>query len=108
MGTNPFRRRLLRLAVTAAVVPVALLPFASASASSSAAAAAPSFTKIEGAAADAAGLQPTVDAYRALLGEPNNGSTPGSQPAGRRAFRSSASRPPPRCTRCGSPPATRR
>ena len=46
MGTNPFRRRLLRLAVTAAVVPVALLPFASASASSSAAAAAPSFTKI--------------------------------------------------------------
>ncbi|MFC7532926.1 hypothetical protein [Actinoplanes sp. GCM10030250] len=76
------RRRLLKLAVTAAVVPAALLPLASAPAS--AAAVAPSFTKIEGAAANAAGLQPTVDAYRALLGQPNNGSTPGSQPAGRR------------------------
>lgn len=81
MRTNPIRRRLLQLAVTAAVVPVALLPFGSVSPAS---AAAPSFTKIEGAAADAAGLQPTVDAYRALLGEPNNGSAPGSQPAGRR------------------------
>ncbi|MEU8611978.1 hypothetical protein AB0C29_28730 [Actinoplanes sp. NPDC048791] len=87
MRTNPFRRRLLQLAATAAVVPVALLPFGPATAAPSAAAAsvaAPSFTKIEGAASDAAGLQPTVDAYRALLGEPNNGSAPGSQPAGRR------------------------
>jgi len=85
MRTNPFRRRLLQLAATAAVVPVALLPFGPATAAPSAASfAAPSFTKIEGAASDAAGLQPTVDAYRALLGEPNNGSAPGSQPAGRR------------------------
>ena len=87
MRTNPFRRRLLQLAATAAVVPVALLPFGPATAAPSAAAAsfaAPSFTRIEGAASDAAGLQPTVDAYRALLGEPNNGSAPGSQPAGRR------------------------
>jgi hypothetical protein len=43
-----------------------------------------SFTKIQGAAGNAAGLQGTVDAYRALLGEPNNGGTPGSQAAGRR------------------------
>ncbi|MEU8233151.1 hypothetical protein AB0C12_26530 [Actinoplanes sp. NPDC048967] len=87
MRTNPFRRRLLQLAATAAVVPVALLPLGPATAAPSAAAdsfAAPSFTKIEGAASDAAGLQPTVDAYRALLGEPNNGSAPGTQPAGRR------------------------
>ncbi len=86
MRTNPLRRRLLKLAVTAAVVPAAFLPFASApaTAASGEAAAAASFTRIEGAANDAAGLQPTVDAYRALLGEPNNGSTPGSQPAGRR------------------------
>ncbi|MEV8504856.1 hypothetical protein AB0368_08500 [Actinoplanes sp. NPDC051475] len=81
MRTNPLRRRLFRLAVTAAAVPATLLPLAATPAS---AAAAPTFTKIEGAAADAAGLQPTVDAYRSLLGDPNNGSTPGSQPAGRR------------------------
>jgi hypothetical protein len=80
MPSNPLRRRLLQLAVTAVAVPAALLPLSAAPA----AAAAPSFTRIEGAAADAAGLQPTVDAYRALLGEPNNGSTLGSQPAGRR------------------------
>ena len=82
-STKPLRRRLLELAVTATAVPAALLPLASAPAAAGAAAA-PSFPKIEGAAADAAGLQATVDAYRALLGQPNNGSAPGSQPAGRR------------------------
>jgi len=84
MSTNHFRRRLLKLAVAAVAVPVALLPYASASASASSPAAAPSFTKVEGAAADAAGLQATVDLYRTLLGDPNNGSAVGSQPAGRR------------------------
>ena len=34
--------------------------------------------------ADAASIQGTVDAYRAALGNPNNGNTPGSQPGGRR------------------------
>ena len=84
MRTNPFRRRLLQLAVSVAVVPAALLPLTANPAAAGAAAAAATFTKVEGAAADAAGLQPTVDLYRTLLGEPNNGSTPGSQPAGRR------------------------
>ncbi|MGH8574081.1 MAG: hypothetical protein ACREX8_16130, partial [Gammaproteobacteria bacterium] len=64
-----------------AVPALALVPAAHASAD---AAAPPSFTKIQGAAGSAAGLQPTVDAYRALLGEPDNRSTPGSQSAGRR------------------------
>lgn len=36
------------------------------------------------AGADAASIQGTVDAFRATLGEPNNGNTPGSQPGGRR------------------------
>ena len=81
MRTTSFRRRLLRLTAAAAAAPIALLSLASAPAG---AAAAPSFTKIEGAAADAAGLQATVDVYRTLLGDTNNGSTPGSQPAGRR------------------------
>jgi len=82
MRTNPLRRRLLQLAVSAVALPAALLPLTANPAA--AAAAAPTFTRIEGAAADAAGLQPTVDLYRTLLGDPNNGSTPGSQPAGRR------------------------
>ncbi|MEV4641720.1 hypothetical protein AB0J80_30690 [Actinoplanes sp. NPDC049548] len=82
MRTNLLRRRLTRLAVTAAAVPVTLLPLSAAPAAS--AAAAPTFTRIDGAAADAAGLKPTVDAFRGLLGNPDNGSTPGSQPAGRR------------------------
>jgi hypothetical protein len=34
--------------------------------------------------ADAAAIQDTVDAFRAQLGEPNNGNTPGSQLGGRR------------------------
>lgn len=73
-------RRLATGAVVLALPVLALIPAAQASA----AAAQPSFTKIQGAASDAAGLQPTVDAYRALLGNPNNGDTPGSQAAGRR------------------------
>ncbi|HEX8345066.1 MAG TPA: hypothetical protein VF657_10015 [Actinoplanes sp.] len=88
MRTNPIRRRLLKLAATVAVVPAVLLPMTAASAAPSgadaAAVAVPTFTKVEGAAGTAAGLQPTVDLYRTLLGEPNNGSAPGSQPAGRR------------------------
>ena len=79
MYTSTIRRRLATLTVaTAAAVPAALLPL------TAPASAAASFTRIEGAAANAAGLQPTVNAYRALLGEPNNGSALGSQPAGRR------------------------
>jgi hypothetical protein len=46
-------------------------------------ASAASFTKIQGAAGGAAGLQGTVDAYRSLLGA-DNGSTPGSVGSGRR------------------------
>ena len=42
-----------------------------------------SFTKIEGAAADVAGLTPTVTAFRGLLGEPDNRSNPPAA-AGRR------------------------
>jgi hypothetical protein len=91
MRTTSFRRLIGLIAVAAVTLPAALLPVASsASAAGSAtgtatgsAAAGPSFTKIEGAAADAAGLQGTVNAFRALLGD-DNGSKPGSQPAGRR------------------------
>ncbi len=42
-----------------------------------------SYTKIEGAAGDVAGLTPTVTAFRGLLGEPDNGSNPPAN-AGRR------------------------
>jgi len=41
------------------------------------------FTKVSGVSADAAGLTATVDRYRALLGDPNNGSNPPAA-AGRR------------------------
>ena len=71
-------RRLLALAAATAVVPALALPL------SAPAAAAPAVTKIEGTAGSAAALTPTVDAYRTLLGNPNNGSALGSQPAGRR------------------------
>jgi hypothetical protein len=85
MRTSSLRRRLIGLtAVAAAALPAALMPFTAASAAGASAAAAASFTKIEGAASSAAGLLPTVDAFRALLGQPDNGSAPGSQPAGRR------------------------
>ena len=72
--------RVLGLALAAATVagPVVLLtPPASAAETGS-------FTKIQGAAGNAAGLQPTVDAYRALLGGADNGNTPGSVGSGRR------------------------
>lgn len=36
------------------------------------------------AGSDAASIADTVDAFRAQLGDPNNGNTPGSQPTGRR------------------------
>jgi hypothetical protein len=65
----------LALALPAIAVPLITMGTASA---------AISVTKIEGTATDAAGLATTVDAYRALLGAPNNGSALGSQPAGRR------------------------
>jgi len=39
---------------------------------------------LSGAGADAAAIQATVDAFRAALGDPDNGSAPGSQGAGRR------------------------
>ncbi|MDP9792100.1 hypothetical protein J2S43_000612 [Catenuloplanes nepalensis] len=72
-------RRLAVIAVTAGAVTAALLPVAG-----PASAAPASFTKIQGAASNAAGLQGTVAAYRLLLGDPNNGSLLGTQPAGRR------------------------
>lgn len=59
-------RRLAAGAAVLALPLLALVPTAQASAT-----AAPSFTKIQGAAGNAAGLQPTVDAYRALLGNPH-------------------------------------
>lgn len=76
------RRALRRVATSAAAI--ALPALALAPLATPASAAAPSFTKIQGAAANPAGLQGTVNAYRAVLGNPDNGSTPGSQPAGRR------------------------
>lgn len=73
------RRRLIGLfAAVAAAATAGLVPLASP------ASAAVAVTKIEGTAPNAAGLTPTVNAYRTLLGDPNNGSLPGSQPAGRR------------------------
>ena len=36
------------------------------------------------AGGDPGSIQPSVDSFRAALGDPNNGVTPGSQPAGRR------------------------
>ncbi|GAA4979297.1 hypothetical protein [Kineococcus glutinatus] len=71
------RRTALATALASAVVPVAVAVGASP-------AQAASFTKIEGAAAHAGGLTPTVDAFRALLGGPNNGSAVGWKPNGRR------------------------
>lgn len=78
--TRSSGRRTLALTIAvAAASAAAVVP-----AMTPAVAAAPAFTKIEGAAANAAGLTPTVNAYRSLLGDPNNASAPGSQPAGRR------------------------
>ena len=72
-----------RAAVLAAVV-TAVAPAVTALAATPASAAPLSVTKVEGAAGNAAGLAPTVNAFRALLGGPDNGSAPGSQPGGRR------------------------
>jgi len=74
------RRRAVTLAVASAAVSAVVVPLAT-----PASAAPPefAFTTVAGAAGSAAGLTPTVGAYRALLGEPNNASMP-SQPTGRR------------------------
>jgi len=80
MSQHTRHRLATRLATGAAAIAMPALALASAL---PAQAAGPSFTKIQGAAAHAAGLQGTVDAYRTLLG-PDNGSTPGSQPSGHR------------------------
>jgi hypothetical protein len=73
-----------RLAAGAAALALPAVALAQAS-PATAAAEPPSFTKIQGAAANAAGLQGTVDSYRALLGEPNNGAeTNATQGVGRR------------------------
>jgi hypothetical protein len=86
--TRSPRRRLTALAVagaaTSAVALSLVTPASAGAAPADATAAAPAVTKIEGTAANAAGLVPTVNAYRSLLGDPDNGSTPGSQPSGRR------------------------
>ena len=74
------RRPAVAVSVLAAAVSAVVLPLGSP------ASAAPSpfaFTKIEGAAGGAAGLTPTVTAFRGLLGEPNNASNPPAA-AGRR------------------------
>jgi hypothetical protein len=74
------RRPAVTVWVLAAAVSAIVLPLGSP------AFAAPStfaFTKIEGAAGGAAGLTPTVTAFRGLLGEPNNASNPPAA-AGRR------------------------
>ncbi|HEX8629812.1 MAG TPA: hypothetical protein VF755_16725, partial [Catenuloplanes sp.] len=76
--TRSARRYALTLLAAAAATSAAILPF------SAPVVAAPAVTKIEGTAATAAGLTPTVNAYRTLVGDPNNASAPGSQATGRR------------------------
>ena len=77
--TRSTTRRIRRTAVVGALA-CALVPVAVGASPAHAA----TFAKIEGAAPHAGGLAPTVDAFRALLGGPNNGSAPGWQPNGRR------------------------
>jgi hypothetical protein len=67
------RRSITALAVVGTVALAAVLPLA---APASAGTKKPTFTKVTGAAKDAAGLTVTVDLFRTLLGEPNNGSGP--------------------------------
>jgi hypothetical protein len=74
------RRPAAAMSVLAAAVSAIVLPLGS---PASAAPPAFSFTKIEGAAGDVAGLTPTVTAFRGLLGEPDNRSNPPAA-AGRR------------------------
>ncbi|NAZ74928.1 hypothetical protein GTQ99_05750 [Kineococcus sp. T13] len=71
-------RRLVAITAAATVLPGVLAGTTPAQATP------PSFTRIEGTAGGAAGLAPTVDAFRTLLGGPNNVNAPGSQPGGRR------------------------
>lgn len=72
------RRPSIVLAAALAVTSALVMPFAAP------VSAAPAVTKIEATAATAAGLTPTVNAYRTLVGDPNNASLPGGQPGGRR------------------------
>jgi hypothetical protein len=74
------RRPAVAVSVLAAAVSAVGLPLGSLA---SAASSPFSFTKIEGAAGDVAGLTPTVTAFRGLLGESDNGSNPPAA-AGRR------------------------
>jgi hypothetical protein len=74
------RRPAVAVSVLAAAVSAVVLPLGS---PASAAPSPFSFTKIEGAAGDVAGLTPTVTAFRGLLGEPDNRSNPPAA-AGRR------------------------
>jgi len=55
------------------------------------------------AGADAAAIQNTVDAYRAALGNPNNGNNPGPLPSGRREINWDGGGPP---VINGTPPVT--
>lgn len=74
------RRPAIAGSILAAAVSAVVLPLGS---PPSAAPSPFSFTKIEGAAGDVAGLTPAVTAFRGLLGEPDNGSNPPAA-AGRR------------------------
>jgi len=77
-------RKVRRPAVTASVLAAAVSAILlSLGSPASAAPSTFAFTKIEGAAGGAAGLTPTVTAFRGLLGEPNNASNPPAA-AGRR------------------------
>ncbi|GAB7193217.1 hypothetical protein NUM3379_39260 [Kineococcus sp. NUM-3379] len=67
-----------------AALATALVPAVLAVGTVPAQAAPPTSTRIEATAVSPARLAPAVDAYRALLGGVNNGSTPGSQAGGRR------------------------
>ena len=56
-----------------------------------------------GTGVNAAGIQATVDAYRAALGNPNNGNNPGPLPSGRREINWDGGGPP---VINGTPPVT--
>ncbi|GAA0906820.1 hypothetical protein [Virgisporangium aurantiacum] len=76
-----FYRALRRPAVvvTAFAAAVSATVLAATGSPASAATGAFSFTKVEGAAGDVAGLTPTVKAFQGLLGDPNNASNPPAQ-----------------------------
>ena len=81
-GTATRRHRPAVRAAAAGALLSALVPTVVAVGAAPAHAAA--FTKIEAAAPHAAGLASTVDAFRSVVGGPNNGSAPGWKPGGRR------------------------